>query len=83
MCSLPLKHGFSPTQWSSCVDAILEKIPGQPHFENLRIIMLYKADFNFVLKLIWGKRLVRNAEYHKVLGPPIMDQGRVGSVQML
>jgi hypothetical protein len=68
MCSLPLKHGFSPSRWCSCVDAILEKIPGQPRLEKLRIIMLYEADFNFVLKLIWGKRLVRNAEYHKVLG---------------
>jgi hypothetical protein len=68
MCSLPLKHGFSPSRWGSCLDAILEKTPGQPRLEKLRIIMLYEADFNFVLKLIWGKRLVRNAEYHKVLG---------------
>ena len=30
--------------------------------------MLYEADFNFVLKLIFGKRLVRFAESHKCLG---------------
>jgi hypothetical protein len=30
--------------------------------------MLYEADFNFVLKLIWGKRLVRHAESHRALG---------------
>jgi hypothetical protein len=68
MCSLPLKHGFSLSRWSSCVDAILEKISGQPRLEKLPIIMLYEADFKFVLKLIWAKRLVWNAEYHKVLG---------------
>ena len=68
MCSLPLKHGFAPNRWRHCVDAILEKIPGQPRIKKLRIIMLYEADFNFVLKLIWGNRLVQNAEYHKALG---------------
>ena len=30
--------------------------------------MLYEADFNFMLKLIWGKRLVRHAEKYKCLG---------------
>ena len=68
MWSLPLRHGFAPRRWRSCVDAIIEKIPGKPMIEKLRIIMLYEADFNFVLKLIWGKRLVRHAEFHKCLG---------------
>ena len=62
MATLPLKHGFAPKRWQSCIDAILEKI------EKLRIVMLYEADFNFVLKLIWGHRLVRNAEEHGCLG---------------
>ena len=30
--------------------------------------MLFEADFNFALKLIWGKRLVRHAESHLALG---------------
>jgi hypothetical protein len=30
--------------------------------------MLYEADFNFVLKLIWGKKLVRHADNNGVLG---------------
>jgi hypothetical protein len=68
MATLPLKHGFAPTRWQKCINAILEKIPGQPRIEKLRIIMLYEADFNFVLKLIWGRRLVRHAELHQCLG---------------
>ena len=68
MLSLPLKHGFAPSRWQKCIDAILEKIPGQPRIEKLRIIMLYGADFNFMLKLIWGKRLVRHAELYRCLG---------------
>ena len=68
MLSLPLRHGFAPSRWRQCIDAILEKIPGQPRIEKLRIIMLYEADFNFMLKLIWGKRLVRQAELYRCLG---------------
>ena len=68
MCSLPLLHGFSPKRWRTCVDAIIEKIPGKPRIEKLRIIMLYEADFNFILKYVWGKRLVRHAEDHNCLG---------------
>ena len=68
MLSLPLEHGFAPVRWKYCVDAILEKIPGKPMIEKLRIIMLYEADFNFMLKLIWGRRLVRHAERYRCLG---------------
>jgi hypothetical protein len=68
MLSLPLAHGFAPARWKYCVDAILKKIPGKPIIEELRIIMLYEADFNFTLKLIWGRRLVQHAEQYKVLG---------------
>jgi ribonuclease HI len=68
MMSIPLKQGFAPVRWRQCIDAIIEKIPGQPIIEKLRIIMLYEADFNFALKLVWGKRLIRNAEFYKILG---------------
>ena len=68
MLSIPLKQGFAPTRWQHCIDDILEKIPGKPMIEKLRIIMLYEADFNFVLKLIWGNRLIRHAKKYRVLG---------------
>jgi hypothetical protein len=68
MVSFPLQHGFAPRRWSKCVDAILEKIPGRPIIEKLRIIMLFEADFNFVLKLVWGKRLVQHGELHGCFG---------------
>ena len=40
MLSLPLQQGFAPNRWQQCVDTILEKIPGKPIIEKLRIIML-------------------------------------------
>ena len=68
MHSLPLRHGFAPARWMTCVDAVLEKIPGNPIIEKLRIIMLFQADFNFMLKVVWGRRLVKLAEKHDALG---------------
>jgi len=68
MVQLPLKHGLSPKRWRECTDAVLEKIPGQPRIEKLRIIMSFEADFNYMLKLVWGRRLVHRAEDEKLLG---------------
>ncbi len=48
-------------QWKRSVQVMLEK--GKGHYvENLRIIQLCEADLNFVLNIIWGYRLVRNAQ---------------------
>jgi len=42
---------------------MLEKGKGQ-YFKNLRIIQLCEADLNFVLHVIWGKRLMHHALRH-------------------
>ncbi len=47
---------------------MLEKDPGQPYLQRLRIIFPYEADFNLYLKLMWAKRLVHHAEDHHKLG---------------
>ena len=58
LASLPMKHGFSPSVWNSCVDAILETLPGQPLIKTLRIIIiLFDAQFNLALELVCGRRL--------------------------
>jgi hypothetical protein len=36
MAYMPLKHGFAPTRWEKCIDAMLKKIPGQPRTRNFR-----------------------------------------------
>jgi hypothetical protein len=68
MVSLPTKHGFAPKRWQCSVNAMLLKASKSRLVSKLRIIHLFEADFNFVLKLIWGRRLVRHAEQRGWLG---------------
>jgi hypothetical protein len=67
MCELPLQYGFAPTRWQMSINAMLVKSSGSLRVDKLRIIHLLEADFNFVLKLIWGKRLMHFCEDNKLL----------------
>lgn len=60
--NLPLRHGFSPERWWGILDVMLEKSAGNPRIDKLRIIQLIEADFNYALKIIWGKQLSYEAE---------------------
>ena len=48
---------------------MLLKDPGMPKVERLRVIQLFEADYNFVLRMIWGRRLVWNAQKYGVYIP--------------
>jgi hypothetical protein len=47
---------------------MIEKIPGKPLLNKLRVIHLFEADFNLCLRILWGPRLMRQAESQKALG---------------
>jgi hypothetical protein len=49
MMSIPLAEGFCPKRWRQAIDIMLEKIPGFPRINKLRIIQLLEADLNQVL----------------------------------
>jgi hypothetical protein len=67
MCELPLCYGFAPNRWQMSINAMLIKSSGSLPVEKLRVIHLLEADFNFVLKLVWGKRLIHFSKDHKLL----------------
>ncbi len=54
--------GLAPTRWQRAVSALIKKDPGQPNINRLRIIHLYKADYNLFLKTTWARRLVTPGE---------------------
>jgi hypothetical protein len=47
--SIPLAEGFCPERWRQEIEIMLEKIPGVPRINKLRIIQLLEEDLNQVL----------------------------------
>ena len=66
---------ISIPRWSQVVNVLIEKDVGQPRINRLRIVHLFKADFNFFLKLQWGPRLVCGA-----LSLNLLHNGQHGSI---
>ncbi len=60
--------GVPLERWKTCISCHIEKDPGSPKLHRLRIIHIYEADMNLVLKLLWSRKLIRHAEHHFVLG---------------
>jgi hypothetical protein len=44
--------GISLYRWQNSTTAMIEKIPGCPKIQKLRVIHLYEADYNLILKVI-------------------------------
>jgi hypothetical protein len=69
-----LKSGTSLTRWQNSTTAMIEKIPGTPRINKLRVIHLYEADYNLLLQILWGRRLVWHAHsQHRI------NEGQAGA----
>ena len=68
MMSLPLNYGFVNDRWCRATAVMLEKKPGVRKIHQLRIIGLIEAYFNTALKLIFAKKMMRNAESSGISG---------------
>ena len=62
-----LQHCCPPHRWCRALQIWIEKKPGFPKLDRLRIIQLLEADFNIVLRIIWGRRMVWHAEDNNAL----------------
>jgi hypothetical protein len=63
-----IKHGHVYQRWKTVVNATIEKIPGKPLLEKLRIIHLIESDFNLMIGILWGRRLMKHMEKIGKLG---------------
>ncbi len=61
MADLPMKTGYSPCHWREGLNVMLEKTSGNFNMEKLRIILLFKANFNANNKWL-GRAIMLNAE---------------------
>jgi hypothetical protein len=62
MMSIPLAQGFCPERWRQVIDIMLEKIPGVPRINKLRIIQLLEADLNQVLLSAFARNISKLAQ---------------------
>ena len=67
-------RGIAISRWCNATNVLIEKDAGRPNINRLRIVHLFEADYNFVLKLQWGHRLIRRADK---LG--LLNDGQYGS----
>lgn len=56
-----MRLGISLKRWQNSITTMIEKVPGNPKINELRVIHLYEADYNLLLKIIWARRLIRHA----------------------
>ena len=52
MLNLPVMHGFAPERWTHSITPLIEKDKGQSFLTRLRVIHLFKADYNLFLKVV-------------------------------
>jgi hypothetical protein len=62
MISLPFMYGFICNCWRKIIDCMLEKKTGVRKIHIMRIICLFEADFNTMLKWLFNKHIMPNAE---------------------
>jgi hypothetical protein len=60
--TVPLDAGFCPERWKQAVDVMLEKVPGIPRSDKLRIIQLLEADINQLLRIEFSRNITRLAK---------------------
>jgi hypothetical protein len=74
MLQFAINHEHTYKRWTKVVNAMIEKIPGKPLINKLRVIHLIESDFNLLIGLMWGRRLVSHCEKLD-----LFDEGQGGS----
>jgi len=67
LINLALRHGIIYQRWVHINTIMIEKVPGVYHIDKLRALHIFESDLNGVLGILWGRRLMANAEHHKIL----------------
>jgi hypothetical protein len=57
-----LRTGHTYNRWTKVINALIEKLPGTPLIHKLRVIHLIESDFNLMIGILWGRRMMRAGE---------------------
>lgn len=66
LINIAIKTSTPFPRWQHSSQIMLEKGKGN-HLDHLRIIQLCEADLNFLLNIVWGKRMINNAQRKNLL----------------
>jgi hypothetical protein len=58
---IPFWCGFGLARWKYAIQVMIEKLPGWPWIEKLRIIQLIEVDLNATAKILFAQRLEAKA----------------------
>jgi Reverse transcriptase (RNA-dependent DNA polymerase) len=72
--SLAIKIGKPIKRWTNVTTCMIEKLPGIPRIDKMRVIHLFEVDYNLILKIMWARRTIWNA-YNK----QALNSGQAGS----
>ena len=67
--NMVLRMGTPLKRWLNGLTLMLEKEAGNINIDKLRAICLFEADLNWVLKVIYAKRMMHNARENDLLEP--------------
>lgn len=65
-------HSYN--RWTIVINAMIEKLPGNPLINKLRVIHLLESDFNMMIGILWGRRVISKGEKINAF-----DEGQGGS----
>jgi hypothetical protein len=63
------RWGVTMTRWNKVIQPQLPKDNGTPRLNRIRRITLIEADLNMSLSILFGRRMMDNAEYYQLLHP--------------
>ena len=66
LINLAIDNNYIFQRWRNVTTTVIEKDPGQPKLERLRVIHLIESDFNLVVGIQWGRCLMHHYEDHNV-----------------
>ena len=68
--NLPFMFGIPLSRWLQSLHCMIQK-DAEPKITRLRIVQLYEADFNSVLKFVLGRKLMHHADDHGINSPQL------------
>ena len=64
-----LRAGETLDRWTTVASMMIEKDPGISLISRLRVIHIYEADYNLLLKILWARKLTWNAHDRDAIHP--------------